>query len=498
MRAGRALACFVAAVVVLVGTVGSRASDPGTGGTGHRPPRDRDRERVEHVLDRIGHGADSWSRSRIQLLGVRGYIDEQLRPESIPDRGLEPRLAGLPSLEMDFEELRAAYPGGEGMPGPGRIVNEMRQAKRIRAIASRRQLEEVLVDFWFNHFNVLAKTKRRSYDIVPYERDAIRPFVLGSFHAMLVHVARSPAMLDYLDNRRNRVGAINENYARELLELHTLGVDGGYTEYDIVEVARCFTGWAEDYDATDGFGFRERHHDQGEKTVLGLSVPAHQGYRDGLIVLDFLAHHSATAHHIARKLVERFVSEEEPPAELVEAAARVFLETSGDLREVTATILHSDEFLDAERFGDTKVKRPMVFVASLARTLGSDPEKLRAGRIDRILGDLGEEPYGCSPPTGYPDRSSHWIGPGSVVLRFNEAEIASRGAAGYKPTRRLPKSDSAETVVDALIRRHFVAGVSESTRAGAISIFESVHARQKGRAAAAEAFLLSSPEFLTH
>jgi len=219
---------------------------------------------VAHVLDRTGYGPDAWTRARVEALGVEGYILEQLAPEAIDDTALDAMLAGYPSLTMSFTELRDAYPANppEGVPGIGTVRRELQEAKVLRAVASRRQLEQVLTDFWFNHFNVAASSRRRKWDISPYERIAIRPHVLGRFRDLLLAVARSPAMGDFLDNRQNRVGELNENYSREFMELHTAGVDGGYTEQDVVEVARCFTGWREDYDAPDGFGFRADWHDQ--------------------------------------------------------------------------------------------------------------------------------------------------------------------------------------------------------------------------------------------
>lgn len=218
---------------------------------------------------------DPWTLARLTALGARGYVLEQLRPDTIPDTAVDTMLARYPSLVMSFTDLRTFYPNqpAPGQPGSGDVLKERQRAKLLRAIASRRQLEQVLVDFWFNHFNIVA-TDRRDYDISPYERIAIRPHVLGRFRDLLLAVARNPGMGDFLDARRNRVGALNENFPRERLELHTVGVETGFTEDDVVNVARAFTGWKENQFAPDGFEFLAAFHDPGPKTVLGTTVPA--------------------------------------------------------------------------------------------------------------------------------------------------------------------------------------------------------------------------------
>ncbi len=206
-----------------------------------------------HVLNRLGYGPDPWTLARLRALGVPGYVAEQLHPETIADDAVDALLAQSPSLGMSFLDLRIHYPNRvvPGQPQSGDVLKELQRAKVLRAVASRRQLEQVLTDFWFNHFNILA-TDRRDYDISPYERIAIRPHVLGRFRDLLRAVVRSPGMGDYLDGRRNRLDAINENFPRELLELHTVGV-GAFTEDDIQAVARVFTGWKENQGASDGF-----------------------------------------------------------------------------------------------------------------------------------------------------------------------------------------------------------------------------------------------------
>jgi len=453
---------------------------------------------AEHVLNRLGYGPDPWTLARLGELGARGYIEEQLRPDTIPDDAVEAMLAHYLSLGMSFTDLRTFYPNQPtpGAPGSGDVLKELQRAKLLRAIASRRQLEHVLVDFWFNHFNIVA-TDRRDYDISPYERIAIRPHVLGRFRDLLLAVARSPGMGDFLDARRNRVGALNENFPRELLELHTVGVESGFTEDDVVNVARAFTGWKENQFAPDGFEFLPAFHDPGAKTVLGTTLPAGGGYDDGVAVVELLASHPSTARRIARKLIVRFVGET-PPAALVDAATATWLATDGDLRAVTRTILLSPDFLDAPANRRTKVKRPLHLLASIARATSADPAHLNLDRMRRRVRELGEDLYLFPSPAGLPDVSPFWTSAGTMVQRFNVADLAARGVDGivpvYPPTER-----PAPAIVDALAARYCVAGVSDETRAAAIAFVDAVgEADLAARPAAAAAVLLSSPEFLVH
>lgn len=453
---------------------------------------------AEHTLDRLGYGADPWTLARLTALGVRGYVREQLRPETIPDDTVDAMLAQYPSLGMSFTDLRTFYPNQPtpGERGSGDVLKELQRAKLLRAIASRRQLEQVLVDFWFNHFNIVA-TDRRDYDISPYERLAIRPHVLGRFRDLLLAVARSPGMGDFLDARRNRVGALNENFPRELLELHTVGVEAGFTEADVVDVARAFTGWKENQFAPDGFEFVPAFHDRGAKTVLGTTIAAGGGYEDGVAVLDLLASHPSTARRLVRKLIVRFISET-PPAALVDAATATWLATDGDLRAVLETILLSPEFLDTPANRRTKVKRPLHLLASIARATGADPAALNLDRMRRRVRELGEDLYLFPSPAGYPDVSAFWTSAGTMVQRFNVAELTARGVDGivpaYPPTER-----AAAAIVDALAARYCPTGVSDETRATAIAFVDAVgEADLAARPAAAATVLLSSPEFLVH
>ena len=281
---------------------------------------------------------------------------------------------------MTREEIREAFPPERR---PAVITAQLQAAKLTRAVLSERQLEEVMADFWLNHFNVYAQKGPVRWMVPDYERQALRPYALGRFRDLVVATAQHPAMLYYLDNwlstrddfvlppsRGGRKLGLNENYARELMELHTLGVDGGYTQADVVEVARCFTGWTiERPQEGGGFLFRPVTHDRGEKRVLGTVIPAGGGQEDGLAVIDLLVRHPSTARFISTKLIRRFVSDEPPPA-LVERAARTFRATGGDIRAVLVTIFSAPEFLSAEAHR-AKVKKPLEVVASAARVLGA-------------------------------------------------------------------------------------------------------------------------------
>ena len=461
-----------------------------------------DESKILHVLNRVTYGPRPGDVDRVRAMGIQTWIDQQLSPARLDNSGLEARLRGLETLTLDSEIIQREYTGpamaerrqrqqtatvtgsqelevgmnpqlstpGSRFPAPGsrqvseaqrkarQVVADVEQAKLLRAVYSERQLEEVLVDFWFNHFNVFAgKGATRNY-ITEYERDAIRPYVLGQFRDMLGATAKSPAMLFYLDNwlssgaegaegargakvrsaavrseamrgaamppPQRRSTGLNENYARELLELHTLGVDGGYTQQDIVQVARAFTGWTLQPRQGSGFVFAAARHDQGEKVVLGHTIKPGGGLNDGERVLDIVAAHPSTARHVATKLAVRFVSDDPPPALIDRVAAR-FIATRGDLREVTKAILASPEFLSAGAHR-AKVKTPLEFVASALRATGA--EVRNALPLARTLRDMGMPLYFCQPPTGYDETSTTWVSAGALVSRMNFAVDLSRNA----------------------------------------------------------------------
>ena len=329
---------------------------------------------------------------------------------------------------------------------------ELQASRILRAVYSERQLQEVMVDFWTNHFNVFAGKGADRWLLPAYDRDTIRPNAMGKFSELLLATAQSPAMLFYLDNfqsvspdanrgramRRQNLQAqrprrgINENYARELMELHTLGVDGGYTQKDVQEVARCFTGWTifqprggaaavnalrgEAARRTPGtFFFNHRTHDDGEKIVLGHKIAAGGGINDGLKVLDILAHHPSTAKFIATKLVRHFVSDTPPPA-LVERVAAAFKKSDGDIRETLKAIFFSNEFNSPEAYR-AKVKRPFELVISAIRTLGADTNG--GPGTHQWMARMGEPLYGFQTPNGYSDAAESWVNNGGLLERMN-------------------------------------------------------------------------------
>jgi uncharacterized protein (DUF1800 family) len=455
------------ALLLMLATAGIREPGPGS------RHLSEDEAAIRHALNRLTYGPRPGDIERVRAMGLQKWIDSQLQPARIQDAALESRLAKLETLTLDSQTIQREYAGPamaerrqrrasegadqntrategtETRPGGARmreqvtdaqrkgrqVIAEIEEAKLLRAVYSERQLEEVLVDFWFNHFNVFAgKGATRNY-VTGYERDAIRPYVLGNFRDMLGATAKSPAMLFYLDNwQSSSRRGINENYARELLELHTLGVDGGYTQQDIVNVAKAFTGWTMQPRQGSGFMFAANRHDRGEKVVLGQTIKAGGGSDDGERVLDLVAAHPSTARHIATKLAIRFVSDQ-PPAALIDRAAARFTATRGDLREVVRTIITSPEFLaaDAQR---AKVKTPLEFVASALRATGADIRN--AQPLARTLRDMGMPLYFCQPPTGYDETATTWVSAGALVSRMNFAvELAKNQVRGV----RIPLSE---------------------------------------------------------
>jgi uncharacterized protein (DUF1800 family) len=330
------------------------------------------------------------------------------------------------------------------------LIGDLREAKLYRAIYSNRQLEELLADFWFNHFNVFEGKDRERAMLASYERDAIRPHVLGKFKDLLLATARHPAMLYYLDNWQSmspdvfQVGpfapgpftpaqqlarqarGLNENYGRELLELHTLGVNGGYTQQDVIAVARCFTGWTiRQPNQKPEFTFAAFMHDTGEKTVLGHSIPG-GGEQDGLQVIQILAHHPSTARFISTKLARRFVADDPPPA-LIDRMARTFTRTDGDLRAVVETMFTSHEFF-SEGAWQSKIKSPLELVVSAARALDANPND--SFMLAQKVAEMGQPLYGKETPNGYKDTGEPWLNTASVMARIAFANALVKGGLG--------------------------------------------------------------------
>jgi uncharacterized protein (DUF1800 family) len=473
-----------------------------------------DEKTIVHVLNRIGFGARPGDVERVRQLGLQRYLDDQLHPERLPDAGMASRLAHLKTLELTSREISEQFeqpmlearrerrqqaangsaPDAERAMPPivqqqaNGVLVELSEQKMLRAIYSERQLQEVLTDFWFNHFNVDARKGRDRFLLTEYEREAIRPHVLGRFRDLLGATAESPAMLFYLDNwlsadpngphapagrrpmaapragigrrppgplrpgavrpgavrpgarpnpdgtgqagapidpqQRNRRNGLNENYARELMELHTLGVDGGYTQKDVTEVARAFTGWTIDGPRQGArFRFETRIHDDGEKTILGHRIKSGGGKSDGDQVLDILAAHPSTARFIATKLARRFVGDT-PPSALIDRLAARFSASHGDLRAVMTALLTSPDFLSPDSYR-AKVKSPFEFLVSAVRATGAEIGDARP--FVRSLQDLGMPLYQCQPPTGYKDTADAWTNTGALVNRMNFALAFASG-----------------------------------------------------------------------
>ena len=432
-----------------------------------------ERRLAVHLLQRATFGVRPGDVERVLDMGVDAWLDEQLHPDRVDDSDLELRLATYPTASMSQRELYEAFPPPQvlrerfgdpdslgaqmrrqmRMMSPARMAGELVGAKVQRAVYSERQLEEVMVDFWFNHFNVFFAKGADRWLVSDYEQTAIRPHVFGRFEDLLTATATHPAMLFYLDNWRNFVPdsmnpdarrgrdmqrrrggqrGYNENYARELLELHTLGVDGGYTQSDVVEIARALTGWTitrpDRAMASAGgsieFRFVPELHDPGEKTVLGERLPGGRSMDDGRRVLGMLATHPASAHHIASKLVERFVSDD-PPADVVDRVAEVFLSTGGDLRAVTRAVFQDPGFTDPSVF-EQKIRSPFELVVASLRVTEADVG--RAPQLVQQLRAFQHLPYMADVPTGYPETSDVWVNSGAMLLRMNYSLALASGS----------------------------------------------------------------------
>jgi len=346
-----------------------------------------------------------------------------------------------PMALQDLPELRRE---ALAATQPQQVVhNELIENKLYRAIYSNRQLEEVLVDFWMNHFNVFNGKGQGRVFLTTFERDAIRPYVLGRFKDMLLATARHPAMLFYLDNWQSqvppedvrvpqgvRLPGINENYARELMELHTLGVDGGYTQQDVVAVARAFTGWTiYGMNRFAEFQFNNAGHDRKEKVILGHTLPPGRGQQDGVDVIDILARHPSTAKFISKKLAQRFVADE-PPQSLIDRMAATFTKTDGDLRAVLQTLFASTEFM-SEGAWQAKMKSPFEMVTSSIRALNVDVTDTFV--LAQRIAEIGQPLYGKVEPTGYPNTAEAWTNTSGLLGRINFATALSGGqVAGAK------------------------------------------------------------------
>lgn len=398
-----------------------------------------------HVVNRLSFGPAPGDVARVMRIGVDAYIDEQLHPERLAEptaltrRLADLELAGATQGEAlrRFRAVRQNRDDKEAAKALHRqLAEEAAMARLLPALYSPRQLQEVLVDFWYNHFNVFQGKGLAHALVASYEREAIRPFVLGRFRDLLGATAHHPAMLFYLDNwlsaapdyrsprAEGKVGGLNENYARELMELHTLGVDGGYSQQDVTELARMLTGWT--FDPRSGgtllFVFAARRHDDGPKRWLGRAVPV-RGQAEGEWALDILAAHPATARHIAFKLARHFVADTPPPA-LVDRLAVRFRESGGDMRSVLATLFASPEFRDPAQRGG-RFKNPYRYLLSALRAAEQPVDDVRP-----LLGALRQQGmplYGCPTPDGYKDSEADWLNPDATTRRVAFATALGSG-----------------------------------------------------------------------
>jgi uncharacterized protein (DUF1800 family) len=484
-------------------------------------------QKILHLLNRAGFGPRPGDVERVKKLGIDKYLDLQLHPERINDATVDAHLKKFESLDLTLAQINEKYPvpqllarqlglkpGKNAQADPNKnaqgdsqddekekreyrqtlmeyyrthdakpvsmLLFELQGQKIIRAAGSERQLQEVMSDFWFNHFNVFWPKAGVKSTATHYEMQVIRPNTFGKFKDLLMATAKSSAMMQYLDNfqssspdartparrgngnggnanrrlrqpgnnqgfgnraqdgqmteeqqqrRRQlqqpaarRQPGINENYARELMELHTLGVEGGYTQKDVQEVARCFTGWTVERPLGGGgkkaageFIFRPVMHDNGEKVVLGHKIPAGGGMKDGEMVIDILARQPSAAKFISTKLVRRFVNDN-PPQALVDKVASVYLKTDGDIREMLKTIFTAPEFYAPENYR-AKIKSPFELAVSSIRAL--EGEMANPRQVAQFVAKMGQPLYLYQPPTGYPDRAEQWVNTGALLERLN-------------------------------------------------------------------------------
>jgi uncharacterized protein (DUF1800 family) len=373
-----------------------------------------------HVLSRLTWGVTPHDIANIQQMGIQDYIEWQLNPEAIPDPRVDEFMSRRQILSMSATELRRVADEQYGF-----VLTNMLWGRLFRATHSERQLYERMVEFWTDHFNIPLQDFLTEKTID--DREVIRKHALGNFRDLLFASAQSPAMLMYLDNDVSDKEHPNENYARELMELHTLGVSGGYTEADVKEVARALTGWTIQYGRDDMFVFDMNRHDTGEKMVLGQSLPAGRGIEDGLQVLDILAYHPSTARFIAQKLCRRFIADF-PPESIIQSTAEVFFTTGGDIRATMRHLLLSDEFMTA--YGQ-KFRRPIDFVVGTLRALrdGLDVDNIYVF-IEPLEG-MGQVPYAWNPPNGYPDVAGAWLNTNGLLYRWNVGLNMALAGEGY-------------------------------------------------------------------
>lgn len=361
-----------------------------------QPPGGSERHPIAHLLNRAAFGPRPGQIAEVEKMGREKWINRQLDYKELSDTTADWRVRRYDTLKLHSSDLLGFARGADR----DYVMGELARSTLVRAIHSERQLYEVLVRFWSEHFSIY---QYKNPDVMLLktvdDREVVRPHALGKFKDMLKASAHSPAMLYYLDNNLNEKSHPNENYAREIMELHTLGVDGGYTEQDVVEVARCFTGWT--VNGRGHFEYQDEWHDKGEKLVLGEIIPANGDKSDGDRVLQILLNHPSTARFVCTKLVRRFIADD-PPANIIEACVQTWQSSGGDIRRVVKTLLMHEDFDNAP----PKYKRPFEFVVSLLRSLNAD----YSGDYELVqrLETIGQRPFTWVTPDGFPDEMDAW------------------------------------------------------------------------------------------
>lgn len=482
-------------------------------------------QQIIQALNRLTFGSRPGDALKVRAIGLDAWIDQQLHPERINDSAIEQFVSRYPAINQDQNDLLRQYAQQQRQRREARremadttramsgtdsvamrrqlqqqfnltrqVVTQLQSSRVARAVASERQLQEVMTDFWENHFSIYAqKGGPEPYYLTDFDQNVIRPRALGKFRDLLEAVAQSPAMLFYLDNARSMAEStrptlarqgmrprqqqqrqrpgLNENYGRELLELHTLGVDGGYTQQDVLNVARAFTGWTINPPAQGGgFVFRPQVHDAGEKIVLGHKLPAGRGLEDARDVLDILARHPSTARFISFKLARRFVSDV-PPQALVDHATQVYLKTDGDIREVLRAIITSPEFFSRQAFR-SKVKSPFEVVVSAMRALDVAPDS--TPRTAQVIAFLGQPIFGHQAPNGWPETGEAWMNTGAILNRINFGMAVGAGRLPGVNIRAIPALDTIRSAprqkqVDVVVATLLNGMVSPDTRAVLLS-----------------------------
>jgi uncharacterized protein (DUF1800 family) len=487
------------------------------------------RDSALHVLNRLAYGPRPGDVDSLARTGVMRWIEQQLDFERVRDDRLAGRERAFKLLTYDREELAQRYgdavrerqrmqremaesgdttrPRGAGPMREFReLGGELQQLAVVRAVLSERQLREVMVDFWSNHFNVFVGKGADRFLTPSYIEETIRPHALGRFEDLLIATARSPAMLFYLDNAQSIASGaspprarpraprgLNENYARELLELHTLGVDGGYTQQDVIAVARIFTGWSIDRPQQGaGFAFHEWAHDRGDKQVFGVRF-RNDGMNEGIRLLKLLAAEHATMHHVSRKLCARFVSDE-PPDGCVDAAVEAWHRTNGDIRAVLRAIFTSPDFWAPQALR-AKVKTPLEFVVSAVRATGAQPDSTL--RLAQVVARLGEPLYLQPAPTGYPEAQALWVNSGALLGRMNAAVALAANrlpGASVDLDDVVPVAADHAALVDAVNARLLNGTMSAHTRAVILEQLTDVNDPAEARTLAV-GLALGGPEF---